>query len=226
MTVPFIYLAAAPTSATRVKTLTRQEGVRQLLEQPPYTRYSGWNLTTLDHARLVGGRRLSVSNGARKHIDLYEDGTFLAFGRIADFLAWGRNSTTKINSLALIEFAYNFFLVYEQVVSDLDPIPEQLKTAIGLRHAVVGRETPVYLAYGRVDRMDYELDFVTKAAPEDSFDRETFVGVAADEPHIDIGRATYELVVRLYHWFGFPDEAVPYTNVEGTAIDVEQVTSP
>jgi hypothetical protein len=34
---PFVYLAAAPKAPTRVRTLTRQEGVQQLLEQPPYT---------------------------------------------------------------------------------------------------------------------------------------------------------------------------------------------
>jgi hypothetical protein len=64
-----LYIAAAPMQPTRVQTLTRQEGILQLLEQPPYSRYEGWNLATLDQARLVGGRRLSLANGTRKHVD-------------------------------------------------------------------------------------------------------------------------------------------------------------
>jgi hypothetical protein len=154
------YLAAAPKQPTCVQTLTRQEGVRQLLEQPPYTRYDGWNLATLDRARLVGGRRLSVTNGMRKHIDLYEGGTFLMFGRLEDFLAWHRHELPdKMNSLALIELVYNLLLVYGRILADLDPLPAKLGLAIGLRHAHPAGDRRVYLSYGRVDRIEYEADF-------------------------------------------------------------------
>jgi hypothetical protein len=168
----YIYLAAAPKQPARVQTLTQQEGVRQVLELPPYTRYEGWNLATLDQARLVRGRRLSLTNGMRKHIDLYEDGTFLMFGTLEDFLAWHRRELPdKLNSLALIELVYNFLLVYDRIVADLDPLPEELHLAIGLRHAHPGPDRRVYLSYGRVDRFDYEADFDVRQAPEDSIDR-------------------------------------------------------
>jgi hypothetical protein len=32
--------------------------------------------------------------------------------------------------------------------------------------------------------------------------------------------------VQLYNWFGFTDDAVPYTNDERTVIDIEQITRP
>lgn len=97
--------------------------------------------------------------------------------------------------------------------------------AIGLRHAHE-YERPLYLAYGRIDRFDYEADLETRDAPEDSFDYSLDIPVADAEPHFDLGAATYQLIARLYNWFGFEDEAVPYTNAERTAIEIEQTVAP
>lgn len=144
----------------------------------------------------------------------------------ASFLGERRESSNKINSLALIEFTYNFLLVYERVLSDLAPLPEQLKIAIGLRHAVAGLEQPVYLAYGRVDRWDYEADLDTRPAQADEFYYDDLIPIENAEPRFDIGEATHRLIVRLYNWFGFTDDAVPYTNDEGTAVVEEQIKNP
>jgi hypothetical protein len=225
----YLILTAAPREPTRVLTLTRQDGVRQLLERPPFTRYDGWNLSTLDQARLVGGRRLSVANGKRKHIDLYEDGTLLMFSTLDGFLAWNRRgSPDKLNSLALIELIYNFLLVYDRVLSDLDPLPEEVQVTIGLRHAHPTEERRVFLPYGRIDRMDYELDFVVQEAPDDHVDRSIDLAIVDADPHFDLGVATYQLVLPLYHWFGHTDDAVPYTSRDGdtTKIEIEQITDP
>ncbi len=223
---PYIYLAAAPKAVAVVRTLTRQQGVRQLLEEPPYTRYEGWNLTTLDRATIVAGRRLELANGKRKHITLHDDGTFVAVGTVPDFLAWhSRNLPNKINTLALIEFVYNFVLVYDKVLDEIEPLPGEIRLGLGLRHAIAD-ERPLYIAYGRVDRMDYEMDFVVKAAQADSFDHVADVEISDAEPHFDLGAAAYRLIVPLYNWFGFEDEAVPYTDEERARIDVEQIVAP
>lgn len=222
-TEPYLYLAAAPEAAARVQTLTRREGVRLTLENPVLTRHDGWNLVTEQRASIVGGGRLSLSDGGRKSLDLYEDGSFIVVGAVPNFLAWHRRDLpNKINALALTEFAVNFLLVYDQVLNDLEPLPEQVRLAIGLRHAHV-LDDPLYVSYGRIDRYDYEADLVTRQAPEDAFDYQVDAAVAADEPHLDIGAGAYALVVRLYNWFGFEDEALPYTNDEHTMIDVEQI---
>lgn len=223
----YLYLGAAPKQPTRVQTLTRQEGVRQLLEQPPYSRYEGWNLVTLDQARLVGGRRLSLTNGTRKHVDLYEDGSFLFVGTLSDFLAWHRRELPdKLNSLALIELVHDFLLVYDRILANLEPLPAEVRLAIGLRHAHPDENRRVYLSYGRIDRFDYEADYDIRQAPEDSVDHTIDIELADAEPRIDLGAATYQLVVPLYNWFGFTDDAVPYTNNERTAIEIEQITRP
>jgi hypothetical protein len=220
---PYLYLAAAPSTPTQARTLTSRDGVRATLEHPPYTRHDGWNLVTLDRAAIVGGRRLSLANGTRKYLDLFEDGTFIVIGRVPEFLAWHRRDVpNKINALALSEFVVNFLLVYDQVLNDVDPLPEEVRLGIGLRHAhaLAG---PLYMSYGRHDRYDYEADLVTLQAPADSFDDKVDIPVAAEEPHVDIGAAAYALLMSLYNWFGFEDEAVPYTDEARAAIDLDQI---
>ncbi len=220
---PYLYLAAAPATVTRAQTLTRRDGVRLTLENPVFTRPNGWNLVTLDRAAIVDGRRLSLANGTRKYVDLYEDGTFVVIGTVPNFLAWHRRDIpNKVNALALAEFAVNFLLVYDQVLNDLDPLPEQVRLGIGLRHAYA-LEEPLYMSYGRHDRYDYEADLETRRAPADEFDYQFDTAVGAEEPHLDIGAAAYSLLVRLYNWFGFEDEAVPYANEARTAITIEEI---
>src|SRR5690349_9444550 len=68
---PLYILGAAPNAQSEVLTLTRQEGVRQLLEHPPFIRYEGWNLVTLEQAELASGPRLHIQNGERKFFDLH-----------------------------------------------------------------------------------------------------------------------------------------------------------
>jgi hypothetical protein len=79
---------------------------------------------------------------------------------------------------------------------------------------------------GRVDRIDYEADLETRQAPEDSVDRAIDIEVNEAEPHFDLGGATYQLVVQLYNWFGFTDDAVPYANAGASIIEIEQITQP
>jgi hypothetical protein len=102
----------------------------------------------------------------------------------------------------------------------------RLSASARLRRAHPDENRRVYLSYGRVDRLDYEADFDTRQAPEDGVDRTIDIAVNNAEPYFDLGVATFQLVLPLYNWFGFTDEAVPYTNAERTAIEIEQITQP
>jgi hypothetical protein len=42
----------------------------------------------------------------------------------------------------------------------------------------------------------------------------------------DLPNKIYQLLVRLYNWFNFPDEALPYTNEEQTTIEIGQIIAP
>ncbi len=114
---------------------------------------------------------------------------------------------------------------YDRILGDVEPLPAEVRLTIGLRPAHE-YDPPLYISYGRIDRMDYEADLDTRSAPEDAFDHEIDVPIDNAEPHFDLGTAAYQLLVRLYNWFGFTDEAVPYTNEERTAIKIEQIVQP
>lgn len=229
MSEPRLYLAAAPTAAATVPGLTQPRGVREVIEDPPHLRQMGFDLRTLDRARLIEGTRLRVSNGTRKHIDLLDDGTLLAIATFDEFLGWGRRdflSDPKANGLAVIEFTYDFVLLYERLLSEyIRPRPQQVRCGIGLRHAIFasggGGETKMYLAPGPIVQVDF--GYGHEEAPSDRFDWTTDVHVAEEEPYVPVGEVAYKLVRRFYNWFSHMDDAIPYTSESGTAIDPDQI---
>ena len=211
-------------------TLTQPAGVRLLLENPPHTRYNGWNLVTLDRASLVGGTRLRVSNGDRKHIDLLADGTMIATGVFDGFLGWGRwefAQRPKVNGLAVVEFVYDFVMVYDRLLAEfVEPRPARVRFAIGVRRAHYlqdGQERRLYLSPGPSNDL-YDLDeYNRREAPEPEFSATFDFDIAPDPPHLDVGAIAYTLVRRFYNWFGHTDDAVPYTNQERSAVDIELI---
>lgn len=177
---------------------------------------------------MLPGPRLTVSNGDRKHIDLYEDSSFTAIGVLNGFLSHHRRHVpTKVNSLALVEFTLNFLMTYDRILSFADPLPGRVELVLGFRHARDGLERPVYMSYGRVDGMDYDADWGQLGeAPADAFSERAQVNVEPaddDGEHFDLGSAAYELIRRTYNRFGLPDEAVPYTDANRTRVDLDQI---
>jgi hypothetical protein len=229
MSEPLLYLAAAPKEPTGIPSLAQPRGARDLLQDPPSSRQMGFNLRTLDHARLIEGNRLRVSNGSRKHIDLLEDGTLLAVATFHEFLGWGRRDfldDPKANGVAVIEFTHDFTLLYESLmVEHIQPRPHEVHFEIGLRSAIYeddeGHEKKMYLSPGPIT--DFDLGYGNLEAANSGFDWATDVPVADERPHIPVDELTYKLVKRFYNWFGHTDDAVPYTNDEQTAIDIEQI---
>jgi hypothetical protein len=228
---PLAFLGAAPKQATDVETLTQLSGVRELLEDPPHSRHSGFNLLTLDRASLIGGTRLRVSNGTRKHIDLLADGTLLAVAAFNEFLGWGREdfwSDPKANGLAIIEFTYDFLRLYERIVGEyLKPVPSDIRIEIGLSEAIfydaAGNQRKLYLTRGPVGGFQAFSAYAGREAPEDSFSATADIDLATQAPYLAVGDVAYQLVRALYNWFGHTDDAIPYVNDEGTAIDIEQI---
>ncbi|MCW2985462.1 MAG: hypothetical protein JWR63_3032 [Conexibacter sp.] len=225
--VPRAYLAAAPLQAAHVPTLTRNEGVRQLLENPPSARSAGWDLRTLDRASLVEGDRLRLSNGDRKSLDLLADGTFIAVAAFHGFLSWGPHvfpEDPKISGVALIEFTYEFVALYARLVAEyIEPRPAGVRFQIGIRQAVFpdggGGETALYLNPGAINAFPPP---VRPSAPGSSFLHRQDVTVDP-ERGIDVPVVAFELVRRFYNWFGHVDDAIPYTTPDGGAIDIEAI---
>lgn len=230
MPEPLYYIAAAPRESVQVPTLTRDQGVRQFLERPPEARSAGWNLTTLERAELRSGPpRLHIQSGDRVSIDLQGDGTLTAIATFDGFLGHGRwdfAQQPKANGLAVIEFTHEFVSFYERLLHEyIEPLPAEVRFAVGVRHAHFqhdGEDRKLLLSPGPVrerafDR--YDRREASKPAFGDSID----VSTSADEPHIDVGAVTYQLVRRFYNSFGHTDDAVPYTNEAHDAIDFTHI---
>jgi hypothetical protein len=236
MPEPLYILGAAPKAQAEVRTLTRQEGVRQVLEHPPFLRYEGWNLVTLEQAELASGPRLHIQNGERKFFDLYGDGTFTAIGTFDGFLGVGRwdwHLTPRVNGLALVEFTYEFVAFYEQLLREyIAPLPGQVRFSVKIRNQhfeleqVEGEplDRRLLLKPGTVDHPLYDLVGgcdETREAPANPLDESLDVAVAAGEPHLEVGAVAYELVRRVFNWFGFTDDGVPYVTDGG--VDADQI---
>jgi hypothetical protein len=227
---PLYYLAAAPKEQVQVPTLTREQGVRQLLENPPYGRYEGWNLLTLERAELRSGPRLHIQNGDRKLIDLHADGTLTAIGTFDGFLGWGRwdfAQRPKVNGLAVVEFTHDFVSFYERLLHEyIEPMPAGVRFAVGVRHAHYeheGVERKLYLSPGPIGDM-YDLDqYNRREASEPEFTDSVDAVTSAEEPHLEVGKVSYQLLRRFYNRFGFTDDAVPYTNDAHDAIDFARI---
>ena len=229
-TEPRAYFAAAPLQPTRVPTLTQPQGVRQILEHPPTSRPSGWNMVTLDRATLIEGDRLRVSNGDRKHIELLADGTLLAIAVFDGFLSWGVQDITsnpKVHGLALVEFAYEFVALYSTILEQyVEPRPREVRFEAGIQSAIFadgsGGERALYLPPGPITDFPLPLRSGTYEAPTAEFSRQLDVTVGGDG-RLDIAAVAYSVVRSFYNWFGHTDDAIPYTLSEGPAVDIDAI---
>jgi hypothetical protein len=226
---PLYYLGAAPNDLVQVPTLTRGDGVRRFLENPPSAREAGWNLLTYEQAELLPGPRLHIQNGDRKFFDLNEDGTFTAIGTFDGFLGNGRwdfSQRPLINGLAVVEFTYEFVSFYERLLQEyIEPLPDQVQFTVGVQNAHYeqdGEERRLHLAAGPIHDW-YDMEGYSHQAPESSFRGALDAPVSPEEPHLDLGRVSFELLRRLFNGFGHTDDAIPYANEARDAIDFAQI---
>ena len=130
-----LIVSAQPLEPSELQTifLNTDKSVKRALERPPVLRSSGWDLSTLDQAKILRGELIRVTDGGRKVIDLYRDGTMVAaVSADMDFLAWGRERSLKINPIALPEFIHAATNFYGLVLSDFTKRPTQISFRIGL----------------------------------------------------------------------------------------------
>jgi len=229
-TEPRAYFAAAPLQPARVPTLTQPEGVRQILERPPASRPSGWNMLTLDRAAIVEGTRLRVSNGDRKHLDLLADGTLVAIAAFDGFLSWGVDriaSNPKIHGLALVEFTYDFVALYTRILKQyLEPSPRAVGFEAGIDSAIFadgsGGERALYLPPGPIREFSSPLRPGSYEAPASEFAHRFDVEVG-DDGDLDVAAVAFDIVRAFYNWFGHTDDAIPYALHDRAGIDIDAI---
>jgi hypothetical protein len=187
--------------------------VGSILEQPGSFRYAGWDLNTLDRAIIKGGEAIEVSNGERKVVRLYEDGALFVRGLInEDFLGWGTRDEAfavrpRVHPLALIEFSTATVFLYKRIVEILAPVPESVAIHQEIINGRVSEQFMYTVPY-RVGSFGYMLDASNYRLTDDNptSDFEISTGRLREDP----AGVAFEIVKRLFLFFGVPTNEIPY----------------
>ena len=217
-----LHLGAAPTEPATIPNLFRSEEVRTILEQPPVTRQDGFNVLTYERAQITNGDRFVIDAG-RKRLEIHKDGTFIGLATFSDFLGWPRDredfaTHPKVNSLALIEFTYDFFKTYEAILDHVNPLPMAIRCQIGIRGAHAF-DQPLWMAPYGLNSIGYEHPSARHRAPSDDVVRQIDVDARLEKPHTQPGQIAYALIEQIYHWFGMTSDFIPYTSADAAEVD-------
>jgi hypothetical protein len=186
-----------------------------VLKEPPYLRYMGWNMLTLDIPRIKAGQFWEVNNGERKKIRLYRDGTLIARADAnSDFLGWGQNEVDfeknpRINPLALIEFIYEFVHLYFITKIHFPKPLTGYKFTINFKNLVLDSGERIYLPNSEINRIGAfteEHEFSDSELKESvGVDQEEFNEVA------DVQNVAYQVAEKIFNKAGIPSNKIPYT---------------
>jgi len=227
---PKLTLSAAPVQPSILKRFFEhgEDTPMHLLEHPTSFRYAGWDLETLDRARIKEGQYWEVVNGERKTIRLYEDGTLL-FTVWADnsFLGWGQDSDSfrgnpRLNSLALVEATTNFVFFYNQLIQYFEEKPSDIQFKIKFSNMILENGKSIYLdpaPVGALFRTPFsEQEF---KATKDIIENDKVLKTDLIESRPEI--AAYKVLERIFLCFNTPTNKIPYTGeVDGTKyVDIE-----
>ena len=203
-----VSIAAYPNEALELKTifLSTPDSIRKKLENPPILRRGGWNLRTLDRAKILRGEMIRVGNGKRIMVDLYRDGTMIFAGQgDHQFLAWHDAEEQKINPIALVEILYEFFAFYRLVIEDFEKKPSEFTARFSLKNLHQGNvktglapfEAGAFaqlFGHEKQDASDAEMT-VQKRFMTEGYDPTVYA---------------YEMAKEIYLWFGLEEDKVPY----------------
>jgi hypothetical protein len=209
----FVY-SMVPRDPTRYMQFFEPGDLKRVLENPGQLRYSGWDLTTRDHARIVKGEYLEVGSAERKRIQVYEDGSvFVRVSGDEDFLSWGQNTQNfddapRLNTLALIEFTLNFCKLCSQLVDLMEPQPREVNLQLEIRNAFFG-EAKLFLIPYPVSSSAFAMTDARHYAPEPSMTRK--VTVPTDQLRTRPGVVAYALLRQIFFWFNTEGE-IPYSS--------------
>lgn len=231
MSKPFYILAVAPMQPSTINKFFEpgKSSVMELLKHPGKLRNMGWDLRTLDTPQIVKGEYLQVRNGERKLINLYEDGT-LIFRALADhtFLGHGQEEKRfkekpRLNPMAVVEVTYNFVDFYKKLVSHFSSKPIDLKFKVEFKNASFGGKRICLNPYG-LKSFEWRINRQGRSAPEENMSKEIIVKV--EDLLNSPDRVAYVLVQKLYLWFGFDPNKIPYTSKDEEGkrfIDVKKI---
>lgn len=223
-----IILSAYPDSPTNLETLfsSDTDSLKQKLENPPTIRKSGFDLRTLDIARIVKGKFCRVKHVERKAIDLYRDGLLtVAFDGSEDFLCWAAPNEKKglrINPVVLAESVYVFVLLYDLVIKDMSNEPKKINFRVDFRYLNLN---------GRMNYLiPFELGSIQQIFGKDKYpspDENWTKVVEISRNEFSVDNNAFDVLKEIYLYFGIEPERIPYTKKLETKrlIDIEKIKS-
>lgn len=229
---PLIVLGIEPLDEVSVQNFFSEENnpLYDLLKNPPYLRYSGWNLLTLDTPRIKDGKCWEVKNGDRKTIRFYKNGSLVAIAYADDsFLGWGKDhdefvKIPQLNSMAIIEYIYEFVNLYKNFLAHF-PDLKKIRIGIGIKNVDTWEGKKLLLRPQRVDALFYRIEsenFEVYKLTHDFY--ESITSKVDYEPKY----LAYELVSQLFIQFGISPDKIPYTKRDTKGfgyIDIEDISA-
>jgi hypothetical protein len=200
----YIAISAVPSPPGQLKTIfvSAQGSIRRQLEDPPQLRPHGWDLMHHEQAKIMKGEAIRVTDGERKVVDLYRDGTMIAAAPAdSTFLAWGRDENKqRLHPLALIEYVYSFLNFYSLALKDFASPPTTITIRVELHHMHLENTKTTLRPYG-MQSMSHD-----QAAPADDGMFELTVGTDEFKPL----NLIFDVVKEVYLWFGIEEDKTPY----------------
>jgi len=214
---PLFVLAAAPTTKVEIPDFFSENNpYAKLLKDPPYLRYMGWNMLTLDHPKIIDGQAWEVRNGDRKTFRFYRDGSLVAVVYADNsFLGWGQSEqnfqeSPRLNTLAVIEYVYEFVELYRNMLENFDEVKE-VRFDLSIKNSRVGNK-PLFAVAQRINDPFYGMMGETGELSKD-FEAQVFTSFQADNK--DSSKfVAFKIIEELFGRFGIPSDKLPYTKVD------------
>lgn len=191
----------------------RDEPLVRLLERPPELREGGFDLDVGEPPRILRGEMRRAVVPERMVLECWPDGTLVFAAEAEDFLCWGTQrrpgAPLRINPLALAESTYLFAELAREVYEHAEPRPAGVEFTLTLYRIDPGGE-PARLTPGGLKSAGFRFAMDMRRAPDG-----TAEFIERLEAGWTPGEAAYLLVAKVYTWFGFEEDAVPYVVEEG-----------
>lgn len=209
--LPCLTLVAQPTQPVEFERLFESHTSKEasLIENPPQFRENGFDLKcSFERSEMVRAQLRRCTAHSRKTLELWKDGVviFVACGD-SEFLGWGLRGndgpTLLINNYAFTEVVTLFVLSSIELFKLATPTPHELQVQLGLLSGP-NKDKRYELGAHAVSRM---LPITRGlSAPKD--DGRFQIRFAFDKA--DVFADSFRLLSKVYNWFGFTDDQIPY----------------
>jgi hypothetical protein len=215
--IPNLLLAAYPSEPVRMRGLfdpTESDLIR-VLQDPPKLNGNGWDLSTGAPIENVHGRLRRGVKPGWKLLQLTRDGVLLFLARGDEgFLSWWSRRQEPDGPLFIVPFilahcVYAFSLFARQIFEHAVPQPNVVTYTLQLRNMGTGKKgAMLHPKHMEPNKFILPEFYRQMPYPSESFQVEVPFDALP-------GEISYELVARVFEWFGFDRDKVPYSRSEG-----------